>query len=332
MSAVTEITKTTTSQMASALELGYNTLSANQKIEFTKYVRFILPLDGYVFWIKADQLTAPYPTGTQAVTSAPNSVIVEGSLHYTSTQTQKTDQTTGIQDVILTTNTEIVNFNELQPTEAYFGSYADFKFSFSAHGDYYEQSNLWHYRGQAIYPYMGTQIIDDLSTFDTSAVIVSNSLPIWLAMNSFAPVFPSFLVPENIVPPYIVANIIPHETKMLQPIPWIRKDGTIWQLMRDKVELIIYGMRNEEALNYLQYIINKSLDTDSFGILESGFSLQDGKNIQSEINAIAEQKRIELDISYNQNAVYDTALKFILHALPMPVILNPFPVKTHPVI
>ena len=317
MSALNEMTNTTTSQMASALELGYNTLSANQTITFTKYVRFVLPLDKYIFWIKADQLTPPYPNGTQTVTSAPNTLVVEGSLHYLSTQTQKTDQTTGIQDVLLTTNTEIVNFNDLQPTEAYFGSYADFRFSFSAHGNYYQQANLWHYRGQAIYPYMETQIIDDLSTFDTTAVVVSNSLPLWLAMNKYAPVYPSFLVPENLVPPYIVAHIHPHETKCLQPIPWVRKDQTVWQLMRDKVELIIYGMRNEEALNYLQYIINQSLDTDSFGILNSGFSLQDGKNIQSEINAIAEQKVIELDVSYNQTAVYDTALKYILEALPI---------------
>jgi len=324
MSILEEQNRTSESQMASALKQGYTQLSANETITLEKYVRFILPLDGYVFWIKASQLVYPYPPGTQTVTNAPNTITVQGSFHYSSTQVQKSDNSTGIQDVILTTDYELVDFDTLQPSEMYIGLYASFRFGFSKQGNYYQQSNLWHLRGQAIYPYMETQIVDDLSTFDTSSVIVSNSLPIWLAMNAYAPVYPSFLVPENLTPPYIVAMIEPSETKSLQPIPWVNTEG-IWQLAKDKVHLIIYGMRNEEVQNYVQYIIQQSLYPGLFGILQAGFSVQDEKVLQSELNVIAEQKRITLDISYNQHSLYLYAIKYIQDVLPVEVSINPFP-------
>jgi len=324
MSIIGEQNKTSESQMASALKLGYTQLSANETITLEKYVRFILPADGYVFWIKADQLGAPYPAGTQTVTDAPNQIVVQGSFHYSSTQVQKSDNSTGIQDIILTTDYELVDFDTLQPSEMYIGSYASFRFGFSKQGNYYQQSNLWHLRGQAIYPYMETQIVDDITTFDATNVVVSNSLPIWLTLNAYAPVYPSFLVPENLTPPYVVAMIEPSETINLQPIPWVNSEG-IWQLMKDKVHLIMYGFRNEEAQNFVQYIIQQSLDPGLFGILQMGFSVQDEKVIQSELNVIAEQKRFTLDISYNQHAIYLGSLKYITEALAT-VSINPFPI------
>lgn len=321
MSILGEQTLTSESQMASALKLGYTQLSANETITLEKYVRFILPVDGYVFWIKASQLVYPYPPGTQTISNAPNEIVVSASFHYSSTQVQKSDNSTGIQDIIMTTDQEIIDFDTLQPSEMYLGSYASFRFSFSKQGNYYRQSNLWHLRGQAVYPYMETQIVDDLSTFDTTNVVVSNSLPIWLTLNAYAPVFPSFLVPENITPPYIVAMIEPNETKSMQPVPWVNTEG-IWQLARDKVHLIIYGMRNIDVQNFVQYVKDQSLYPGLFGILESGFSIQDEKVIQSELNVIAEQKRITLDISYNQHAIYLYSLKYITDVLPVDVKLT----------
>src|SRR5580693_6517169 len=64
---------------------------------------------------------------------------------------------------------------------------------------------------------METQIIDTQADLDALEPIVSNSLPIWLAMPSYVPpypgftcpipLYPSFLVPDNEPPPYGAVHI-----------------------------------------------------------------------------------------------------------------------------
>jgi hypothetical protein len=61
----------------------------------------------------------------------------------------------------------------------------------------------------------------------------------------------------------------------------------------------------------------------TFGIMQSGITVKDGKRIQSEMNVLAQQKFIELDVSYNQSAVYDMAVQYINSVLPVDVYLNP---------
>ena len=200
------------------------------------------------------------------------------------------------------------------------GQGPDFEFSFSSHGNYYEQANLWHYRGQAVYPEMRTQVLQDYQELPQAA-IVSNSLPIFIALNDFAPVYPSYLVPDNLSPPYIVCHIDPDATMALQPIPLYTPENT-WQLMRDKVRLVIYGFDNRTVQNYLQYIARSSFD-GGFGIMKMGFVAKDGKHIQSELNVLAQQKFVELEVSYNQSAVYDYILQYIRKVLPITIVENP---------
>jgi len=291
--------------LAAVLNTGLRVIDQDQHITFVLYNRVILPYDGYVFWV-VDPATAP--------------ISVAGSLHYQTDQKQELDKTMAYQNVIFTTQTEISDFNDLQPTQMWLGQYDDFEFGFSSHANRYEQAGLWHYIGQAVYPEMRTQILNSYQDLPASPV-VSNSLPIWIALNNYAPVYPSFLVPENLTPPYIVCDIQQDDTTMLQPIAWADGDNT-WQLMRDKVRLITYGLLNRDAQNYLQYLIDSSMD-GSFGIMQSGITVKDGKRIQSEMNVLAEQKMIELEVSYNQTAVYDTALQYIESALPITFLLNP---------
>ena len=300
------------SQLASTLTSGLRVLSANQTIRFTKYIRFVLPVDGYVFWIRADQ-TIP---GNTVISSSPNTMDVFGSLHYSTSQEQQLDKTIAFQSVLFTTNTQIADFNDLQPGELYIGAFDDFRFSFSGHGGYYQEANLWHYTGQAIYPPMLTQIVDDVTAFDWSSAVVSNSLPIWLQFQAIAPVYPSFLVPENIAPPYIVAHIGEGATSTLQPVA-LKTDAGNWQLMAERVKLILYGFRNNEARNFILAIQDASLDPGNFGIMGTGIALRDGKAIQSELNILAQQKIIELQISYNQQAVNDSAIRYIESVLPV---------------
>lgn len=287
------------------LNAGLRIIDQDQSITFTKYTRTVLPYDGYVFWIKSTILDPNTPAPV---------ITIDGSLHYYTDQKQELDKTIAYQNVIFTTLVQIADFNNLQPEELYIGSFDDFYFSFSSHKNYYEQAGLWHYEGQAIYPQMRTQIVNDLETFNNLDLIVSNSLPIWLALNNFAPVYPSYLVAENISPPYIACHIDEDSTTFDQPIPLVNAEGT-WQLAKDKVKLILYGFDNKAVQNYLQYIIDSSWD-GSFGILSVGLGATDGKHIQSELNILGQQKFIELEISYNQHAVYTSALNYILRVLP----------------
>jgi len=39
-------------QLASGLAQGVETISNYEQITFTLYVKLVLPLDGYVFWVK----------------------------------------------------------------------------------------------------------------------------------------------------------------------------------------------------------------------------------------------------------------------------------------
>ena len=44
-------------QLASGLAQGVETISNYEEITFTLYVKLVLPLDGYVFWVNATLLT-----------------------------------------------------------------------------------------------------------------------------------------------------------------------------------------------------------------------------------------------------------------------------------
>lgn len=287
------------------LRAGLQSISQNQQITFIRYKRTILPYDGYVYWVKDPNA---YP------------IEVFGSFHYQTDQKQELDNTVAYQNVTFTTPTEIADFNNVQPDDLWLGQGPDFEFGFSSHGNYYQQANLWHYRGQAVYPQMRTQVLQSIQDLPANP-IVSNSLPIWIALKNYAPVYPSFLVPENISPPYIVCHIPAEATSQLQPISWANTEGT-WQLMKDKVKLVIYGFDNRTVQNYLQYIVNSSL-CGTFGIMQMGAVVRDGKYIQSELNTLAQQKFVELEISYNQHAVYDFVQRYILTVLPVTVLENP---------
>lgn len=291
--------------LGAVLNTGLTVLDQSQEITFVYYYRVILPYDGFVFWVK-DPAKAP--------------LVVPGSLHYQTDQRQELDKTMAYQNVVFTTPVEVADFNELQPNEMLFGQYEDFEFTFSSHANRYEQANLWHYVGQAVYPEMRTQILQSASDVPTTPII-SNSLPIWLALNHYGDVYPSFLVPENLTPPYIVCDIQESDTTYLQPLAW--QNGTdTYQLMKDKIRFVTYGLLNNQVLNFVQYLQRSSL-SGAYGILQNGITVKDGKRIQSEMNVLAQQKFIEIEVSYNQQAVYDMALKYIKKALPVELFINP---------
>ncbi|HET8685026.1 MAG TPA: hypothetical protein VFM18_00005, partial [Methanosarcina sp.] len=91
-------------QLNSALKDGLETLSLSQALTFKLYNRYVLPVDGYVFWIR-DQVATP--------------VVVKGSFHYGTRLEQNVDEYLGRNNVIFTSETEIQSFNSIQPNQIY---------------------------------------------------------------------------------------------------------------------------------------------------------------------------------------------------------------------
>lgn len=303
-------------QLAALLSSGLDSLSRDQTLSFQQYTKIVLIEDGYVFWVA---------TGI--------SFTANGSLHFATDRVQEEDQTIGVNTIVFTSEEEVTQFNVADPQTMLIGlwtpsGYSPVKIAFSKRGAFYREASLWHYSGIAVYPALSSQIVGSMSDLPTEP-IVSNSLPIWLSLTTIGlgtvPVYPSFLVPDNAVPPYIVAHIVPEETKAVQPFPVFEWPGNpdpltalqpmaSNQLMRDIVRLTMYGLTNTQAISYLAMLMNYSLDTDNFGFMSMA-SIQDDKRTQVEIAAIAMKKTLELEVSYYQSTSDATARRLILESL-----------------
>jgi hypothetical protein len=305
------------SSMEAALEAGLDLISADQTVVFTQYQKWVFDTDGSVFW---------------AATS--KKMTVKGSLHYATDRLQDLDQTIASNHVLLTSQSEITQFNIVSPSSMWIGAWpiqdgVTLQVAFSQRGNYYQQADIWHYSGFAVYPAMSAQIVAAPADLPEGP-IVSNSLPIWLALNSMAPVYPSFLVPDNLVPPYIVAHVYPEMTSALGAFPIIGPwPGTTepntgasplhqlasFQLMRDEVELTLYGFTNQMAVQYFQSLIDASVDVNApFGFANSP-SISDAKRVQVEIAALAQKKTIRILANYYQGDSNAIARRLILSAM-----------------
>lgn len=322
-------------QLGAGLAEGVNTLSLNQTVTFTLYVKLVLPLDGYVFWVNAALLTdsAIYNASQlnrieydklNGSTLPVRQFNAQGSLHYATEVHQLDDRTTAYNHMMFTSLQPIQNFNVINPNLIYVATNSDgIQFAFSRRENFYKQADLYHYRGDALYSIMDTQLIDSMTGFDTISPIVSNSLPIWLSLNQFFPMYPSYLVAQNITPPYASVDIQPSDTYAIQAFPLLDKNSNPNQLTHDKVKITIYGIRNHDALNFVQYVYDYSLGTDNIGVQNMPI-IQDEKITQPEFGIIAMKKSITFDVSYYQTTVNDIARKLIESAF-INVTIAPYP-------
>ena len=308
--------------MQATLDAGIDQLSAKQRIQFQLYSKIVLQQDGYVFWVATPQV-----------------MTVVGSLHYATDRVQDEDQTIAANQVILSSEQQISEFNVVSPTQMWLGAWPipnaePLQVAFAQRGNYYREADIWHYSGFAVYPALSAQIVQSAADLPAGP-IVSNSLPIWLAQTRYAgtsvPVYPSFLVPDNIAPPYVVAHVDPSQTVALSNFPMIGPwPGTpvpdsgasplyslaSSQLMRDEVTLTLYGFDNQTALQYLGSLIAGSIDGSApFGFASSPV-IVDEKRVQVEIAALAQKKSIRISANYLQGAADAVARRLILSALP----------------
>lgn len=293
-------------EMEGPLFEGLNQLARNQEVVFTQYTKFILPVDGYVFWFRS------------------GSIKRMGAVHYASTRTQKPDETIGVNRIIFTSEGEITEFNLQQPNIIWVGEFQGFKFSFAERREFFEQSGLHHYLGQSIWPIMLAQLIDNLAQFDQVSQIVSNSMPVWLSLNNYAmppyypwsafpTIYPAFLVPENTPPPYISAYILPEKTEAIQSVPMYYSNYSHNQLVTDTVTFFLHGFRNQQAMDFQDFLFQYSLDTDNFGLMNMPVMV-DQQREQVEISALAQKKTFTMQVSYYQTRVNNIARQLILEA------------------
>ena len=303
---VSEITQQ--SQVESVLKDGVEALGRKQEIEFQAYSRIVLPLDGYIFWQPTVKL------------------CVAGSLHYSQHFEQSEDETVGLADVLFTSEEKITAFSDGPPNTIYVATVGGFRFAFAQQRGYYSTANLWHYAGRSIYPALTSQLLDPPLKIDPKRAVVSNSLPLWIALNTYKSLFgpatavtlyPSFIVGPNLAPPYGAVHI--EGPRPLQSVPYIDRHSSSWQLMADRVRITLYGLQSDESIDFLNAVLQYSRDTENFGLMSMP-AIVDDKRPQQELQAIAMRKTFELEVSYYQSRIADVARQLILSAVPKIII------------
>ena len=327
--------------MGADLAQGVDTLDLEQTITFRSYIRLVLPLDGYVFYVAASlvgpsALLNTTPLNRFAFGQPPASAVAaptfvcKGSMHYATDVRQEEAETYAANRMVFTSEYEVNDLNIVAPGTLWIGTFDDAgpdapplapprRFAFSSRSSWYKQADLWHYTGFAVYPDMATQVIDDIRGFDTTSVVVSNSLPAWLGLNGFGnpalTLFPSFLSPENFEPPYATVHIPPESTRGLALAPLLGSNSSHSQLCSERVRITLWGTRAYNALDFVDCVNQYSLDTGLIGMMDNPV-MRDEKRTQAELATIAMKKSIEYTISYQQSRMNTVARQLIRSAVP----------------
>lgn len=302
---------------------GLSALSLDQRITFTQYIRYVLPLDGYVFWLRTQ------------------STKIAGSLHVSIDKRQEETFTNAVNRVVFSTGTEVQVFNNISPDTIWIGEWNNQKFAFTRSDGIYDPAGVFYYMGDAVYSDMLSQLVDVGDQLDPTTLVVSNSLPLWLSLKAYTPVwllpanplitlYPSFAVPDNLPPPYGVVHIEPSGTRALQAIPNLGPvhpigravmgtisgtdpSATHWQLTADLVRITLVGTTNQQALDFQDLVNRYSYDQDLMGLMNMPIFRDDKRN-QAELGILAMMKTAEFEISYYQARVNDVARQLLLSA------------------
>jgi hypothetical protein len=298
--------------LGSDLKAGVEAISAVQQLTFRQYNLAIVPLDGYKFWVAS----------SPAVT-----FLATGSFHYATTAQQDETETFGLNNVVFTSEDELSNFNLVSETTLWICQLSEIMFAFGARGSFYKEAELFHYTGIAIYPDMATQVVANSAATLPTQLIVSNSLPLWLALNGYTPpnpglgfacpvtLYPSFLLPSNIEPPFASVHVMDETTTGLMSAPLLSQGHgqSHDQLVTEQVRITMFGLRNAAALTLLDAVNAYSLNFNTFGIMNVPI-IRDEKRMQPELSTLAQKKSIIFEISYYQSVARTIAIQQITKA------------------
>ncbi|EAX6858188.1 hypothetical protein J9P64_003452 [Salmonella enterica] len=308
MPSLEELAEQHGSQLSSVLQSAVETLSSGQEITFRLYVRQVLPLDGFVYWVNAEIVSCDELCRLNI--ESPTRLKIKGSLHRQVIAVQDESVSKDVNNIIFTPLQKVDDFNVENPDAIYLGEYGGVQFAFSRMESRYQQSGIFHYRGMAILPTMRSQIIDCPEEISDERII-SNSIPLWLAMKDFATVYPSYLVPQNLRPPYIAVDVRSSTPLQVAPIVY---GGERYQLVQDSVRLTLYGFTNRMALDYIDSVVRRALEGEEFGVTNMPIPV-DAKSGQVEINALAKKKTVDFEVNYYQSTVRDISRQLIKKAI-----------------
>lgn len=312
-------------QMKGALSAGLDVIDLEQTVTFTLYRRVVLPADGFVFWVKADLLnpsalpnsgpansfTANQAGGTEAPAL---SFEARGSLHHTTINRQDPEESFSVHRMIFTSKDEVADLAAVAPDHLYLALTDGQRYTFSSRSMWYRQAGLYHYTGDAVYPSLATQIVDNPLALNVTDRVVSNSLPVWLGLNKFFPLYPSMLIPDNIDPPYASVHIGEDDTSPMQSGAIHDAQGSRWQLAKDNVRIVTYGVRNDTIMDWLDYVNDFTIANPGIlGVMNSPIP-RDAKRGQTEISAIAQRKVLNIDASYYQSRMQALSRQLITQA------------------
>lgn len=297
---------TAKTELNAALTEGLDDISRFEVVTFTKYVRRVLPLDGFVFWLNTALVNDDGKPTTQPV---------KGYIHLTTDSIQEEEQLYDRNSVIFTAQSKIDNFNETGGDELYIGEFYGVRFAFSRRYGWNDPANLYHYSGHAIYPQMASQIIDSADDIDINDVVVSSSLPIWLNMRApGVPLYPAMLSPDNFLPPF--ATVKCSMADSLASSYFLDKNSNQSQLVSEEVKISFTGLRNAAIMDFVRYVTEYTLSDDAeLGIMNIPV-VQDERVPQNELNVLAQRKTITFKVNYYQARVREVARKLILKAIP----------------
>lgn len=294
----------TRTQLAGVLQNAVETISGKQEITFTLYVRKVLPIDGFVFWVNAGLLQpTSLPEGAEVTRT------ISGSLHRQVSSYQEESESRDENFIIFTPLEQCDYFNVQDPNAIYLGEYAGQKFTFSRMESRYTQSGIWHYRGKAVLPSLMGQLIESRDQLSEKQ-IVSSSLPAWLTLTDYGDVYPAYLTPNNLQGPYIAVDC--RAPVPLQAAPLV-VNGTRYLLVKETVRCTLQQFDNARALQWIDYVIDEALYGDIFGVSNTPV-VEDRRQRQVEIKALDQSKVVVFEVNYYQQAMTDVAKRLITEA------------------
>jgi hypothetical protein len=322
----------TATPMEGDLLEGMKTIALNQTVKFRLHSRVVLPADGFVFWVRADLLPQkPFQTSlvsAQAISKEEMEdceLSAKCSLHFTTDFRQEEAENYAANRMVMTSKEEVQFLNDIAAGTMYIGEFEGLRFAFSSQTMRYRQAGLWHYAGFALFPDMGPQVIDNINDFSPD-LVVSNSLPAWLAIQNYNPpgkfwnplpvMFPSFLAPDNESPPFMTVHINPEGTQALASAPTIHQaTQSHIQLVRDTVRVTLWGVRNAGAMDFIDAVYSYCENSGVLGLMNVPVP-RDEKRTQAEMRTIAQKKIVDFEVSYLQGTMRTIARQVIISAIP----------------
>lgn len=312
--------------LAGALSAGLDNIRYDQTLTFTPYVRLVLPMDGFVFWVRYDQVSdsSLAAAGLSAAGLAP--VVVPCSVHMATDTDNNEDENLDVSNVVVTTTHEVRPFHDALTNVLWLSTFLGVRFAINSRKSFYQQSNIYHYQGKTVFPSMNTQIIDDATDFDLNTLILSNSTPLWLYLASVIstavwlpgftfPLYPKFLLEDNMVPPYGVISPVEGSQKAINLAPTLQPNYTRDQFVTEDVDIILYGCPHQQACDFLDSVLGFILADTTFGINNSPV-IKDISRQQIELSVLAQKKKISFQINYHQSLVRDLAVILITSCVP----------------